>query len=67
MEGGWMQPYVLTKILIKLVNLNFIKSGGVSFFVQKLEGFSLSRDILKSEKKLDSTLFLYTFCQYSYQ
>ena len=43
-EIGWIQHYILTKILNRPVNLNFSKSGGCRLFIKKPEDFSLNRD-----------------------
>ena len=46
----------------------FLKIWRVQIFLfKKAEDFSLNRDILKSQKKLDSRLFLYSFSQYPHQ
>ena len=50
-EGGWIQPYVLIRMLVRPVNLNFWKSGECGFFLLKKTGnVSLNTDILKLQK-----------------
>ena len=39
------------QILCRTVNLKTSKAGGYGFFVQKLEDFSLNREILKTSSK----------------
>ena len=52
-EGGWIQLYILTRMLVRPINLDFWKSGGSGFFLFKKSGdFSLNRDILKLQKKI---------------
>ena len=42
-EGGWIQPNILTRILVRLVNLNFSKSGEYGLF---FSFFQKNREIL---------------------
>ena len=46
-EGGWMQPYILTRMLVRPVTLFFENLQNADLFIQN---FSLNRDILKSQK-----------------
>ena len=51
-ERDWMQTYILTRMLLRLVNLHFWKSWEYGLFFKKPGDFSLSRDILESQKKI---------------
>ena len=36
---GWVQPYILTRMLVRPLNLIFLKSGEGGFFCSKTERF----------------------------
>ena len=51
-EGGRMQPYTLTRMLLRPVKWIFENLGSMDFFFKKPGDFSLSRDILELQKKI---------------
>ena len=51
-EGGRMQPYMLTRMLLRPVKWIFENLGSMDFFFKKPGDFSLSRDILELQKKI---------------
>ena len=63
-ERGWLQPYMLTRMLVRSVNLNL---ESVEYFVDKSERFQIKQRHFKIEKEKDSRIFLPTLSQYPHQ
>ena len=59
---------MLTRMLVRPVNLNFSKSGGDEIFIEKTGRSQPKQALMKiAKKKIDYRLFLYSLSQYLYQ